>query len=263
LLNTFKYVFKNIFFILIVFLLTSNFLNAQDSYKKQIYINKIDQVDTFSILQVNGNYIRNNIDIEFTNFGQHYDFNFIPSNEFWIDFENSPGEGRFFIKHMLKTNSLMKDGMDYDSALVIGDSIQRIERMRTDLYKKCTAFLSASDTAKLLKMIHREILYRNNHLKIYIADGEIIRDIYFIDFTEGGHDKVYNFIPKNEVWIDNDLRRFEIPFVLLHELYERYLMSMGDEYDTAHEKASALELKYRKNNKGIQRELNKYIKLNK
>jgi hypothetical protein len=62
-----------------------------------------------------------------------------------------------------------------------------------------------------------------------------------VDFTEGGHDHVYEFVPENEVWIDNDLEEAERPYVLLHELHERNLMSKGWTYSRAHEDSSRIE----------------------
>ena len=65
------------------------------------------------------------------------------------------------------------------------------------------------------------------------------------DFTEGGHDYVYEFVPQNEVWIDNDLEELERPYVLLHELHERNLMAKGWTYSKAHEDSSKLEYHFR------------------
>ena len=45
--------------------------------------------------------LMNALDEEFTNFGQHYRFNCIPENEFWLENEATPDERRFFIDHLL------------------------------------------------------------------------------------------------------------------------------------------------------------------
>ena len=87
---------------------------------------------------------------------------------------------------------------------------------------------------------------------------------------------VYNFIPKNEIWIDDDLYKKEIPFVLIHELHERWLMSKGWKYDSgagtslmckkepksAHFSAEELEFKCRKNPKIVKKILLREIKRN-
>ena len=63
------------------------------------YVRKLDQIEEIAVWIVDGVYIRKNIDEEFTNFGQHYRFRFIPMREFWIDQEHGPGEQQFFIDH--------------------------------------------------------------------------------------------------------------------------------------------------------------------
>ena len=68
-----------------------------------------------------------------------------------------------------------------------------------------------------------------------------MRSVFDVDFTEGGHDYVYEFVPQNEVWIDNDLEEAERPYVLLHELHERNLMAKGWSYSKAHEDSSKIE----------------------
>jgi len=56
------------------------------------YLEKIGQRGDITVWSVDGIYVRRNLDEEFTNFGQHYRFECIPENEFWIDIEASPDE---------------------------------------------------------------------------------------------------------------------------------------------------------------------------
>lgn len=79
-------------------------------------------------------------------------------------------------------------------------------------------------------------------LKIWVVDGKIVRETFEMDYTTGGHDKVYDyFIPANEIWIDSSNSPDELPFVVLHEVYERWLMCNGLDYDTAHGFANKFE----------------------
>ena len=66
---------------------------------------------------VDGAYIRGHIDEEFTNFGQHYRYPYIPADELWIDREAEDDERRFFIDHLLVEHRLMAQGMSYGEAL--------------------------------------------------------------------------------------------------------------------------------------------------
>ena len=84
---------------------------------KPAYIRKGDQRGDFIVWTVDGSYIRGHIDEEFTNFGQHYRYPYIPLREFWIDQEAPHDEHEFFIGHLLTEFALMSKGVAYDEAL--------------------------------------------------------------------------------------------------------------------------------------------------
>ena len=206
------------------------------------YLRKYGIISSFTIWIVDGAYIRKNTDINFTNFGQHYRHPFIPKNEFWIDQEHKPGDAPFYIDHLLLENKLMASGKTYRYALARADRKELSERHKA----------SGKGFVRRTKEIPRKIYIR--HLKqysgnanVYLVDGELVRDLYHVEYTEGGHDRVYSFIPSNEVWIDDDLSPNERKFVILHELTERALMSDGMMYSPAHKLANVAELRARKN----------------
>lgn len=76
---------------------------------------------------------------------------------------------------------------------------------------------------------------------IYLVDGQYVRDNISADFTMGGHDKVYPFIPPGEVWVEKSIAPEEIEYIILHELDERDSMGEGLSYEDAHEKATQYE----------------------
>jgi hypothetical protein len=80
-----------------------------------------------------------------------------------------------------------------------------------------------------------------NDLAVWIVNGRLVRSVFDIDFTAGGHDYVYEFVPPNEVWIDDAIEDFERGYVLLHELHERNRMATGVSYSKAHAESSRLE----------------------
>ena len=94
-------------------------------------------------------------------------------------------------------------------------------------------------------------------MKVWFVKGRLVRSVYDIEFTEGGHEHVYEFIPRDEVWIDNDVHQDEQGYVLFHELHERNLMANGQNYDTAHEESSRLERYYRNHPAGLHEALTK------
>jgi hypothetical protein len=77
---------------------------------------------------------------------------------------------------------------------------------------------------------------------LYLVEGDWVKERFLMDFVEGGHDKVYDFIPSKEVWVDHSMEPANWPFIAFHELVERHLMEHdGLDYDAAHNRANNLE----------------------
>lgn len=212
--------------------------------RKPPYLNQAGQRGKIVVWIVDGTYVRTHIDEEFTNYGQHYNFSYIPKDEFWIDKEGKQDELKFFIDHLLIEHRLMAKGVPYDDALVAADKAEMIERKRSGDVKKLTMGKSLPDASKVHVRLWKKL---ESPVSVWIVDGRLVRSVFDVDFTEGGHDYVYEFVPQNEVWIDNDLEEAERPFVLLHELHERKLMAKGWDYDRAHEDSSKIEYHCRHN----------------
>lgn len=222
------------------------------------YIRLFCRLGGFNVWIVDGNYIRDHIDIEFTNFGQHYGYGYIPMDEFWIDKENCHDEEHFFIAHMLVENRLMAAGKSYNFARQKGKVAEKKERYKSKAMKKMLKIKQRKET---LDKIHKKLLHDANRVKIWLVDGEIVRDLYYLDFTEGGHGEVYHFVPKYEVWIDDDLKPSERGFVILHELHERNLMAnKGYDYIKAHTSSSKIEYRCRHNTPLLEGEIQKELR---
>jgi len=210
--------------------------------KKEFYIEKIGQRGRIKIYIVDGFAIRKDLDEEFTNFGQHFRFKCIPEYEFWLDKEASPNERKFYIDHLLIEWKLMKEGVSYKEACTRADERERAERKRHEKNNN----------------VHLKIIGKvKDKIKIWTISGKTVRDSLDIDFTEGGHDYVYSYVPKDEVWIDNDVTEKEKPYVILHELFERKLMKKGYDYNNAHVKASEIEWKARHDDEKLNKSLKK------
>ncbi len=231
---------------------------------KKPYIKKELEIAGFTVWIVDGNFIRKNIDEEFTNFGQHYRFKFIPKKEFWIDKEHSKGEGekKFYINCMLTMDNFLSSGISHKKAAEIVDSLEKAERSKSVYFKKC--FRNLRSKKSEIKQIHIRLLktYSNDKLQVWVVDGELVRGRYYVDFTQGGHDKVYKFVPEGEVWVDNAISQKERKFILLHEIHERNLMKKGMKYDPAHQSSSAIENYARHNRRKIDSLLAKELKKN-
>ena len=59
---------------------------------KPPYLQKLEERGKFQVWLVDGSYIRGHIDEEFTNFGQHYSFSYIPKDELRIEKETKTDE---------------------------------------------------------------------------------------------------------------------------------------------------------------------------
>ncbi|MGA3245188.1 MAG: hypothetical protein ABSE41_11260 [Bacteroidota bacterium] len=216
---------------------SKNGATMQDKLKPP-YIKKVGQRGNITIWVVDGTYVRTHLDEEFTNYAQHYGFKCVPENEFWLDHEASEDEQQFFIDHLLVEYELMKKGMPYDDALEAADKKERSEREKSGDVKKVAVGRGLADPSKVHIKLWKTL---ESGVKVWIVDGRLVRSVFDVDFTEGGHDHVYEFVPHDEVWIDNDLEEIERPYVLLHELHERNLMAKGWPYSKAHNDSSKLE----------------------
>ncbi|MBI2633227.1 MAG: hypothetical protein HYW78_02435 [Parcubacteria group bacterium] len=226
---------------------------------KKPYLKKIGDVSIFKVWRVDGNYIRSKIDEEFTNCGQHYLFKFIPKYELWIDYEAHPGETDYYINHLIIENRLMEAGTGYGQALNVATLIEQRERDKN----REIQLLKKRNLHHVPKQVYiKRIKSSTKNFKIWLVNGELVRDLYYINFTEGGHEKVYSFVPKGEVWLDDDISRKEIQFVLIHELHERYHMAHGLPYYKAHRYASEVEYAARRRPTTTQKKLRLEIKKN-
>lgn len=84
-----------------------------------------------------------------------------------------------------------------------------------------------------------------NPIVIFI-DGSIVRQYLDPEFIFGGHGFVYDYIPKNEIWLDNTMDPREVPYIEHHERVEQELMSAGATYDEAHDIATASDKQLRR-----------------
>lgn len=210
---------------------------------KPPYLRKDDTRGDIQVWIVDGSYVRGHIDEEFTNFGQHYRYAYIPDKEFWIDEEAQHDERMFFIDHLLVEHRLMAKGVAYGDALFEADRMERKARRHAGDMAKAThqgRQLPSGSAA-------HEHLWKKleNGVSVWVVNGRFVRSVFDIDFTAGGHDHVYEFVPTGEVWIDDAITEKERGFVLLHELHERNLMAGAVKYNPAHAESSRLEYRCR------------------
>ena len=212
-------------------------------------IRKIDRIGSTNVYEVNGKLIRDTQDKEFTNWGVRETNKIVPENEIWLDKEAAPDEHRYFIDNAMALKRHIKGGVPRKKAQKLANSVESRERNK---------FLPGTNGTK--EGVYKSILPKaDGKPTICIVHGDMVRKNLKTDFTEGGHGLVYDFIPKDQVWIDDDIGPDEVKFVLLHELHERNLMRKGISYDKAHLSASKLESMVRERPEDIDEYLGKAL----
>ena len=94
------------------------------------YIQCLQRSGRIAAWQVDGAYVRGNIDAEFGASGHHYSFGAIPRNEIWIDAEQTPDEQPLLIAHAAIERRLMARGMDYEAARTVAIAEERRQRLK-------------------------------------------------------------------------------------------------------------------------------------
>lgn len=161
--------------------------------------------------------IRNTIDTDFSGQGTHADYPYIPLGEMWLD------------RHL-------KDERDLFLNLVKLERSMRGKPFRL-IREKAKKTLTAKMKAK--PVVGKKT--RRGAYMIVEVDGSSVRKNIDPYFLLGGHDLVYPYIPKREIWIDTRSEPKDRKYTLIHELEERELMAKGLSYDDAHDYAIAKE----------------------
>jgi hypothetical protein len=95
------------------------------------YIQCLQRTGRVAVWQVDGAYVRKQIDSELGAFGHHYSFSAIPRNEIWIDAEQSPDDQPLLIRQAAIERRLMARGMDYEAARTVAIAEERHQRMKS------------------------------------------------------------------------------------------------------------------------------------
>lgn len=185
---------------------------------------------------VDGNKIRNNLDIECPPFAQRQGdplcFNvriYIPEDEIWIDHAYVDE-----YQDMYNWEFGLKDLVGKKYLVARNKKIQELTEIR-----KKIGILPADYVIKESKV---------KDISTVFVKGNLIRKYFDPDFIFGGHHYVYSYIPTDQIWLDIKVDPEEIPFVYLHEKIERDLMEKGKNYEEGHEIALTLEKIERRKN---------------
>lgn len=169
---------------------------------------------------VDGFNIRNTLDIEFSGLSSLDKNCIIPAGEVWLD-KIYKQEAKLFIETDKSIDELMKDGFSYEEA------------------KK-----------ELRKSFNKEVnyvgRYYDKEIQAFIVDGAQIRTNIDPKFQYGGHWLIYDYIPKNTIWLDDKVIKEELKYIFRHEFVEVQYMLKGKSYNCSHDHANAEEKELRR-----------------
>lgn len=167
---------------------------------------------------------------------QRYRFN--PDDEVWIDNRIGIEEFEYTVAHELIERKLMRErGYSYDRAHKAGLALELSMRKRDQK----RALKREKTCALPVQGVYRRFLRSTGGVKIWIVDGPKVRQHLDGDYVFAGHGYKYDFIPKDEIWLDSAMSVEQAHFALFHELRERRMIADGIDYDVAYPEALALE----------------------
>jgi hypothetical protein len=207
----------------------------------------------YTVYSVNGLAVRNvaQPDEEFGNFATQDDFpDLIPKGEIWISEKIAEREGVFFIANALTQLALQARGASSERCYDEGLEVERLlrEKLNGVAFRDAKPHKKVPDEIYLGQYI--ELPDSRGPVEVWLIDGNLARSYYKTDYTEGGHDYVYPWVPRSEIWVEDGVDHRELPFIVAHEYLERRLMrDAGLKYDPAHEVCAKVEFDLRKNAK--------------
>jgi hypothetical protein len=205
----------------------------------------LTRVDGLSVWRVDGHWVRDRIDVDFTNGTHDLVSSFVPAQEIWLDREAAgPGadEWRLWMLFQLAHRRRMVEGATYLEALATAERVE-LRARREAAGGGPVDRRSEAVRADAL----RRSLGRAEGRRVYLVRGRVVRDRAYVHFTMGGHGRRYRFIPLDEIWIDDAVAPAERPAIVHHELVELELMDReGMSYHDAHTRASAAERVFRR-----------------
>lgn len=208
---------------------------------RPLYVRRLEKRGGVEVWQVNGHWIRDRIDVEFTNGHHHYTRSYVPEDEIWID-RDAPGteEWRLWAERQRDERELMRAGTPYLAALrIAGRAEVQKRRLRGSVILPPTVSqLRAHVLLRPIDKVHGRT--------VWLVSGRRVRDLAYVDFTLGGHGYRYRFISRREIWIDDAARPSERGAILHHEAVEVAHMSAGMPYAQAHALASHAEVQFRR-----------------
>ena len=183
-----------------------------------------------TVAYVDGFKIRNTLDNDFAllheysnSLSARYPKFYIPKDEIWID--NRYRKETDFLLEIEKYYANPANAAEIKSTRNFQSAF--IDEGRSFIKKLCLP----PPIPNFIKRYERQ----SSNTFIYV-DGSIVRKYIDPEFVLGGHDFVYSYIPKGQIWIDISIDPQEIKYIKLHETVEKEAMLKDKKsYDIAKE----------------------------
>ena len=185
----------------------------------------------YTIKYVDGFDIRNLLDSEFgivENRKVHRPHPrwYVPEGEVWID-------------------SYVKDETDFFMRLIeLEDEYLQADTHFHAFRDKIKKELASNDPVDLDVITKKT--YRDGEYLVRELDGGIVRKDIDPYFVLGGHFRVYDYIPKGEIWLDSKMPLNVLKYTLIHERVECMLMGRELNYDISHDYATSADREMRR-----------------
>lgn len=102
------------------------------------------------------------------------------------------------------------------------------------------------DSAHIANDTPKTLLGDMGSMRLYLVDGNYVRNHIDIDFVAGGNPARYAYCPAGELWVEELGGDADLAATAMHEFHEYILMGeQGESYETAHDKSSEVEKGFR------------------
>lgn len=126
-------------------------------------------------------------------------------------------------------------------------TLQEIKRVDDEYEYDEVRFAKTPKKAKRIKTkTPKKQIGKLGEFKLFLVDGEYVRNHIDIDFVAGGNPARYAYCPEDEIWVEEVYGKVDIAATTTHEYHETILMrNHGKNYEKGHDAASKLEKKFR------------------
>src|SRR5262245_8418457 len=191
-------------------------VSKKTHFRPRLHKRFVSTHEGWDVYSVDASAVRNiaRPDEEFGNFATKAEFpDLIPDGEIWVGEKNLDREGVFFIADALTRMKLIEEGTPKEQAYTAGLNVERYLREKLTGMK----FRGGRPHKRVPRQVYVKRYLTLDDVKfpieVWQVDGKVVRSFYKTDYTEGGHGYVYRWVPKQQIWIEKDLDRWEFPFI--------------------------------------------------